>query len=78
MAEGGAMGEPNAFHVVLDDMNHYYINLGAADFEDEDFIKAFPIVEKLSCFCEHVTVIDDGWEWFNAGFGNYLIVRKIL
>ena len=34
-------GEQNAFHAVLNDLSHYYINLGVADFSNEDFLKHF-------------------------------------
>ena len=64
------MGEPNAFHAVLKDVTHYYVNLGAADFTREEFFKTF------ECFCGNVTNLDSEWRNFYMGFGNYLVVRK--
>ena len=76
IAEGGAMGEPNAFHAVLKDMSHYYVNLGVADFSRKEFFKAFPLMETFSCFCAHVDRLEEGWKWYNMGFGNYFLVRN--
>ena len=76
VAEGGAMGEPNAFHVVLKGLIHYYANLGNADFSKEEFDTAFPVMKTFRCFAEEVNKLEEGWNWFNAGFGNYLIVRN--
>ena len=76
IAEGGAMGEPNAFHAVLKDLTHFYINLGEADFDRKIFFKTFPLMETFRCFCANVDRLDDGWKWYNMGFGNYLLVRK--
>lgn len=76
IAEGGAMGEPNAFHSVLNDLTHYYVNLGEADFDRKDFFEAFPLMKTFRCFCAHVDRLEDGWKWYNMGFGNYLLVRK--
>lgn len=44
IAEGGAMGEPNAFHAVLKDLTHYYTNLGEMDFTKEEFFNALPVM----------------------------------
>lgn len=76
IAEGGAMGEPNAFHAVLKDLTHYYTNLGEMDFTKEEFFNALPVMGSFNCFCEQIMGLEDGWIWYNAGFGNYLIVRK--
>lgn len=76
IAEGGAMGEPNAFHAVLKDVTHYYVNLGDADFTREEFFKAFPLMETFSCFCAHVDRLENGWKWYNMGFGNYFLIRE--
>ena len=54
IAEEGAMGEQNAFHVVLNDLSHDYVNLEVADFSKEDFFKTFPVMETFSCFFENV------------------------
>lgn len=70
------MGEPNAFHAVLKDLTHYYVNLGDVNFTRQDFFKAFPLMESIRCSCGKVNDLEDGWNWFNAGFGNYLIVRN--
>lgn len=76
VAEGGAMGEPNAFHAVLKDLTHYYVNLGDVNSTRQDFFKAFPLMESIRCSCGEVNDLEDGWNWFNVGFGNYLIVRN--
>ncbi|HPF83180.1 MAG TPA: hypothetical protein PLV83_03310 [Bacilli bacterium] len=76
LAEGGAMGEPNAFHAILNDLTHYYTNLGEIDFTREEFFKALPVMGSFNCFCEQIMGLEDGWKWYNAGFGNYLIVRN--
>ena len=33
-------------------------------------------MKTFNCFFENVSGLDDGWKWFNAGMGNYLIVRS--
>ena len=76
IAEGGAMGEANAFHVVLKDLRHYYINLGIADFSKEDFFRTFPVMKTFSCFFGNVNNLENGWKWYYMGFGNYFLVRE--
>lgn len=75
IAEGGAMGEPNAFHVVTKNLEHYYTNLGETDISKELFFNCFPLLKKVHCFCENLSGLDNDWNWFNMGFGNYLIIR---
>lgn len=76
IAEEGAMGEQNAFHVVLNDLSHYYVNLEVADFPSEDFFKTFPVMETFSCFFGNVNNLENGWKWYYMGFGNYLLIRE--
>ena len=76
VAEGGAMGEPNAFHAILKDLTHYYVNLGERDFSKEEFFKYLPVMGSFNCFIEHIYGLEENWKWYNAGFGNYLIVRN--
>lgn len=75
IAEGGAMGEPNAFHVVTKSLEHYYTNLGNTDISRETFFDCFPLLKKIHCFCEELEGLEKDWSWFNMGFGNYLIIR---
>lgn len=75
ISEGGAMGEPNVCHTILKDLTHYYINLYDRDFSKEEFFTYLPVLSSFDCFCEVITGLDKNWQWYNAGFGNYLIVR---
>lgn len=75
IAEGGAMGEPNAFHVVTKSLEHYYTNLSDTDISRETFFSCFPLLKKIHCFCEDLDGLEKDWSWFNMGFGNYLIIR---
>ena len=51
-AEGGAMGETNAFHVVTRNLDHYYTNLGDTDISKELLFSCFPLLKKIHCFFE--------------------------
>lgn len=50
IAEGGAMGEPNAFHVVTKSLEHYYTNLSDTDISRETFFFLFSVIKKDSLF----------------------------
>lgn len=50
IAEGGAMGEPNSFHVVTKSLEHYYINLSDTDISRETFFFLFSVIKKDSLF----------------------------
>lgn len=76
IAEGGAMGEPNAFHVITKELEHYYRNLGKTDIPKVKFFDCFPLLKNIHCFCEELSGLDNDWNWFNMGYGNYLIIRK--
>lgn len=76
IAEGGAMGEPNSFYVVLHNMKLYYLNFEFTDIDMTKLNIKFPLLSTFKCFSEHVFGIDSGWKWFNMGFGNYLLVRE--
>lgn len=75
IAEGGAMGEPNGFYAVESDYKLYHFNFSSDTINKKDLFDKFPLLKTFKCFFEHVDNLDDGWEWFNMGFGNYLIVR---
>lgn len=75
IAEGGAMGEPNGFYAVESDYKLYHLNFGSETINKKELFDKFPLLKTFKCFCEHVYNLEDGWEWFNMGFGNYLIVR---
>ena len=75
VAESGAMGEPDAFHLVLKDLTHYYNNLMDVDFTKNEFYQALPVMESFKCFFGEAKV-KRWWTWYYAGFGNYLIVRS--
>lgn len=47
IAEGGAMGEPNAFHVVTKSLEHYYTNLSDTDISRETFFLFYVIKKDL-------------------------------
>jgi len=38
----------------------------------------FSILNSFSCFCGIVYELEKGWNWFDMGFGNYLMVRDIF
>lgn len=76
IAEGGAMGEPNGVDIVLNDLTHYHFNLGYTDIDIKKFREKFSIFSSFRCFCEEVEELEKGWNWFNMGFGNYLLVRE--
>ena len=75
ISEGGAMGEPNAFHVVTRNLYHYYTNLGDTDISKELLFSCFPLLKKIHCFFEELEGLENDWNWFNMGYGNYLIIR---
>ena len=76
IAEGGAMGEPNGFYAVESDYKLYHFNFGSEAINREELFDKFPLLKTFKCFFENVDNLDEGWEWFNMGFGNYLIVRN--
>ena len=75
ISEPGAMGEPGAFHLVTNDLTHYYNNLDEVDFTKEEFYRVLPVMESFKCFFGK-TKVKRGWTSYYAGYGNYLIVRS--
>lgn len=76
IAEGGAMGESNGFYAVERDYKIYHLNLSSEKISKKELFNTFPLLKTFKCFCEYIYNLEDGWEWFNMGFGNYLIVRE--
>ncbi len=75
IAEGGAMGEPNRFQVVDENMQLYHSNFADGMVKYDDLIKKFPLLKGFECGCEQINNLDKGWKWFNLGAGNYLLVK---
>ncbi len=78
IAEGGAMGEPNGFYAVESNYKLYHSNFSFETPGRKELFDKFPVLKTFSCFCEHMYNLEEGWEWFNMGFGNYLIVRDTI
>ena len=75
-AEGGAMGEANAFYAVTKKAEYYYANLGFTDIKRKEFFETFPVMKDLDCFFNRIYRLPYDWNWLSLGFGNYLLVRK--
>ena len=76
VAEGGAMGDPNGIEIVLKDMSHYYYNLAYTDINVDKFFEDNPVFKSIKCSIAQITQIDKNWNWFDMGFGNYMIIRQ--
>ena len=76
VAEGGAMGDPNGIDIVLKDMTRYYFNLIVTDININDFYNNNPVFKSIKCSLGNIIQLDENWNWFDMGFGNYLIIRK--
>ena len=76
IAEGGAMGDPNGIDIVLKDMTRYYFNLIVTDININDFYNNNPVFKSIKCSLGNIIQLDENWNWFDMGFGNYLIIRK--
>lgn len=76
IAEGGAMGEPNSFYAVDYNMQRYYTNFNSEKISFDRLNNKFVLLKNFSCFMECVNNLDNGWNWFNMGYGNYLILRQ--
>lgn len=75
IAEGGAMGEPNAFYAVSKNLQVYYTNMGLKNVDFKKLKDKFLILNSIECFAGQISFSEKGWESFYMGFGNYLIVR---
>lgn len=75
IAEGGAMGEPNRFEVVDENMQLYHSNFANGKVEHKDLVKAFPVLKEFRCGFDNVDKLDKGWNWLSLGMGNYLLIR---
>lgn len=76
VAESGAMGESNGFYAIENNYKIYHLNLTSKTINKKRLFDTFTLLKTFKCFCENVYYLEEGWEWFNMGFGNYLIVRK--
>lgn len=75
VAEGGAMGEPNALLVVDENMKLYHSNFAFGNFKPEELKEKFPVVAGFDCPSDKINELDLGWKWFYLGAGNALLVR---
>ena len=78
IAESGAMGEPNGFYAVDKNLNVYHLNFYFTDIDGRDIVQVFPLLKTFKCFFGYVKKLDEDWNSFNMGYGNYLIVRKSI
>ena len=70
MASGGAMGEPNGFEAVDENMQLYHSNFVSGKVDYKKLEKAFPI---LNYSCDRS---EGGWRRISLGMGNYLLLRE--
>ena len=76
IAEGGAMGEPNGFQVVDENMKLYHSNFADGKIEYKKLETAFPVLKSFKCGFDDVQKLDNGWKWISLGMGNYLIIKE--
>ena len=76
IAEGGAMGEANGFYVAMKNYDLYHTNFGNSQVTQEQLYETFPLLKTFNCFFGEAGGLNGEWEYFNMGFGNYLIVRQ--
>lgn len=75
VAEGEAMGEPNALLVVDENMKLYHSNFAFGNFKSEELKEKFPVIGGFACPPDKINELNLGWKWFNLGGGNALLVR---
>lgn len=76
IAEGGAMGEPNGFHILTKDMTLYHTNLGEEKVAWDILTRKLPILKRLHLFMGTVEGLDNEWYHLYLGFGNCLVVKS--
>lgn len=76
IAEGGAMGEPNALLVVTDELKVYHLNFRTTEIPIETIKNKLTVLMKFDCGFWGTSISEEGWRSFNLGMGNHLIMRK--
>ena len=77
IAEGGAMGEPGGIWFLTENNAVYHANYCWGDLTAKTISAAFPVIDQCSFGMFGVdSVVPDGWQYVNLGFGNHLLVRQ--
>ena len=77
-AEGGAMGEGGSIIIVSDDGMSYHLNYVRDDWYDDCIYEICPILKECSFSAFERLKYPTGWVYKSMGFGNHLLIHKLL